>query len=803
MLAAPGPEVTSLTAALAALDLSSPAVDAQAVSLLREALQQGLPPDPTSVTASHPDAPSPPTIIQSKSIAGWNQGETFSTYPSREEVMRASKASLTATAALAPKASRDVETIGMEGAAASHFPDASDPIAMAGYALKQGWKVFTPRTPGAFPPRLSSLAPGFVPPLDAQGMCKAHAQHCPRCQAHSPCLAVAACHFLAEVTLPWVPSGPAQKDLQPEATPSPYDPELLAAVAKVQAAGALRECAPSTILNYAHAFLAPATDVALTPAQSAEISQGGAPGCKAAFAAAQPLAAQFLAQYKPKGMSAAQVLEAFQAAELSTLSIRKKRLVVALGGLSPSFIDLRLRYARVMDALQKVRRGWYFCRVDARSGFYQVKIKQGDSPYLGIAIETDPQGTVKHLAFDRLPMGLGPSGFIFSLYSGMVHSIFRDRLQARGNDPEVVSLIFVDDFLVWASSKALLLEARAILLGVMADCGMTVAEDKSPEDPVGPGQPRVADTALGLWVNLDTMSVSLPDIKLTKLFMFAIVLHTLAVQRIPVPTRALAQQGGRLTWLAMIECTLPAYIRPLQTFGASGHNRWRAWARSVHHWTAPSTLKEEQALAHVLRKATAGTIQGAVLLSTVPRSKAVFYITSDASGEANALCVATQSTVLRVVLPDCGGLSVPALEALATPITLMRYGPSLVDTTIVRGSDALGVCYQAASGKSRREDCNDLQKLTLLAATTHNITVADKWLTRWENYLTDTGAGHPLATLALRGIKAPPVQVELVLRGLPHEFLGDWARSMDPHFTFEVEAWKEINDRGTTSTSPK
>ena len=801
MAADPGPtSVTAFTDALASLDLSAPAVDALAVSFLRQALQGGLPADPTSVTATHPEAPSPPTSIQAKSLAGWTRGDTFSSLPTREEIMRASKANLVATAAPPPKAPKDVESAEMEAAAATHFPDASDPIAMAAYALSNGWRAFTPRTPGVFPTRLTSLAPGFVPSLDAQGMCSSHAEHCPRCLAHSPCLAVAACHYLADATLPWGPAGPDQEDLQPTATPAPYDPELVAAVAKVQAVGALRECPPGTILNYAHAFLAPATDVALTPAQSVEISQGGAPGCKAAFAAAQPLAAQFLAQYKPKGSSAAQVLEAFQAAELSTLSIRKKRLVVALGGLSPSFIDLRLRYARVMDALQKVRRGWYFCRVDARSGFYQVKIKQGDSPYLGIAIETDSEGTVRHLAFDRLPMGLGPSGFIFSLYSGMVHSIFRDRLRARGIDPEVVSLVFVDDFLVWASSKALLLEARAILLGVMADCGMTVAEDKSPEDPVGPGQPRVADTALGLWVNLDTMSVSLPDIKLTKLFMFAIVLHTLAVQRTSVPTRALAQQGGRLTWLALIESSLPAYIRPLQNFGASGHNRWRAWARSVHHWTAPSTLKEEQALAHVLRKATAGTIQGAVLLSSVPRSKAVFYIASDASGEANALCIATQSTVLRVVLPDCGGLSVPALEALATPIAMMRYGPSFVDATLVRASDALGVCYQAASGKSRRDDCNDLQKLTLLAATTHNIAVADKWLTRWENYLTDTGAGHPLATLALRGIKAPPVQVELVLRGLPYDFLGEWARSMDPHFIFDVEAWKEINDRGTSSS---
>jgi hypothetical protein len=794
LAAAPDTVKDSLASALAALDLGTPAVDTTAVSLLRSALQQGLPPDPSSVTASHPDAPSPPTAIQAKSVAGWREGGTFSCLPSREEVMRASRRNLVATAAPLPK---DTETTSMEAAASAHYPDASDPIAMAEYALKKGWTVFTPRTPGTFPPRPTSQAPGFVPSLDAEGMCKAHAEHCSRCLAHSPCLGVAACHYLANATLPWSATTTGKEGLQATPTPSPYDPVLLAAVAKVKAVGALRVCPPHTIRNYAHAFLAPATDVALSLEQARDISQGGAPGCAAALAAAQPLAAKFLAQYKPQGMAAAQVLEAFQAAELSTLSVRKQRLVVALGGLSPNFIDLRLRYARVMDALRQVRRGWYFCRVDAKSGFYQVKMHHTDTPYLGIAIETDPQGTVEHLTFGRLPMGLGPSGFIFSLYSGMVHSIFRARLKALGLDTDVVSIIFVDDFLVWGASRAILLQARAILLAVMAECGMTIALDKSPEDPVGPGQPRVADTALGLWVNLDTMTVSLPDIKLTKLLMFAIVLHALASQRIPVPTRALAQQGGRLTWMALIECTLPAYIRPLQNFGASGQGRWRAWARSVHRWSTPSAPSEEHALEHVLRKATAGAIQGTVLLSSAPRSSAVFYITSDASGPANAVCIATQSSVLRVVLPDCGGLSIPALEALATPIVLWRYGPLLVDATLVRGSDALGVCYQAAAGKSRRNDCNDLQKLTLLAAHTHNIVVTDKWLTRWENYLTDTGAGHPLPTLASRGIKAPPVQVELVLKGLPHQFLGVWARSMDPQFTFDTGAWEEVNDRGT------
>jgi hypothetical protein len=786
----------TLAASLAALDLSAPGADTRALHMLRIALEGGLKPNPASVVAAHPEAPCPLTPIQSRSMDNWLGGECTHPYPTREELQRASKREAVRTSA------RDKEEAELLDTSKDHYPDANDPVALADYARKMGLPAFTPRTRGVFPLRTVSSAHGAVPSLDAEGMCKAHAEHCSRCQANSPCLAVAACHYLADASLPFSdPTLTSRDGLQPAPMVAPYDPELVAAVRKVQAVGALSQRPSGSITHYSHAFLAPALDVALSQEQSKDIAVGGEAGCHAAFAAAQPLATRFLAAYNPQGLKASQVLEAYQSAELATLTVRKKRLVVALGALSPHFVDLRLRYARLMDALQSVRKGWYFCKVDARSGFYQVKVKSADSAYLGIALEVDSKGTVEHLAFDRLPMGLGPSGFIFSLYSAMVHSIFRARLKARGLDADAVSLVYVDDFLVFASSKAILLQARAILLEVMAECGMTVAEDKSPADPVGPGEARVADTALGLCVNLDTMSISLPDIKLVKLFMFSIVLHELASKRTPVPTRALAQQGGRLTWLSMIECTLPAYIRPLQQFGSTGQGRWKAWARSVNSWTGADVPRQVLALAHVLRKASAGAIRGSVLLASVPRSSATFYVSSDASGPANAVCIATQSTVVRFVLPDCGRLSVPALEALATPLLFWHYGTALLDATLIRGTDALGVCYQSAAGKSRRDDCNDLQKLTLLAATTYNTTVRDRWVTRWGNFITDTGAGYPLAMLAERSIKAPPVQVELVVKGLPHEFLGDWARSMDPHFVFDEAAWLEVNDRGGSAPS--
>ena len=42
----------------------------------------------------------------------------------------------------------------------------------------------------------------------------------------------------------------------------------------------------------------------------------------------------------------------------------------------------------------------------------------------------------------------------------------------------------------------------------------------------------------------------------------------------------------------------------------------------------------------------------------------------------------------------------------------------------------------------------------------------------------------------------PGLKVEQTLNGLPHEFLGSWARTMEPSFTFSETAWMAWNERG-------
>ena len=59
--------------------------------MLRNALEGNLKPDPASVVAPQPEAPTPLTPIPSRSMERWLGDECSHPYPTREEIMRASK----------------------------------------------------------------------------------------------------------------------------------------------------------------------------------------------------------------------------------------------------------------------------------------------------------------------------------------------------------------------------------------------------------------------------------------------------------------------------------------------------------------------------------------------------------------------------------------------------------------------------------------------------------------------------------------------------------------------------------------
>ncbi len=497
-----------------------------------------------------------------------------------------------------------------------------------------------------------------------------------------------------------------------------------------------------------------------------------------------------------KAPSAAAVLRAHEAAERATLPKDKARLVVALGGLSAHFIFLRCRYARLMDTLAHVRKGWYAIKCDALSGYYQLPLSPSEQPYCGIAIVTDAEGTVEHFLFTRLPMGLGPSAFIFSLFSGLVHEIFVRRWAssaAARAGALTVSFAYIDDIVIFCSTKEAAMEARELLLATMRECGMTPNLAKTSPAPVGHDSPSPQDVYLGLRLNLATLTLHLPAEKQIRTLAGALVLQRCAAAGLPVPELSLARLGGRVVWWSNVDPLLSSHTRELCTW--TNWSRWgkaSEWRRAIHTFGATSA-SQLNALLWFTARAEQGLLKGCTLLSP---GRPCLVATSDASGSANAVAILSEATLTRFVLPDCHILAIPVLEELAAPLFLHRHGEALRGCTLIWGFDALGAAYWLARGKARRDDGNDLVRLVRLACEHYDIVLIVKWLTRWWNFTADHGADFPLHSLPAMGVPVPSVCLELTLQGLPPAFLGAWARKLDPSFLFSRK-WEEVNDRGT------
>ena len=802
----------ALYAALGALALSPAAGnDIKALAAVVSATAAGHAPRPLAVASAHPDAPSPLAPTQLRSISGWVEpGVAAAHLPSRQEFANDCRRAIF-------EASANCELLEERAAANRATPSADDPEAMSAAAYHLGWEALKPATPRPFP-ALEPLPEGHLPALNPAGLLAAHRgmeglHACINCAAGSPCHRVAAINLLSAVSLPWSGrpakgSGDTKDSLRAAPAPVPYgDGALAAAVIKLCAKGALRRRELAEVKYFSPCFLARLFNAELSPEEVASIDAGGASGSQAAYAAAQRRADVFLAAQaeslraaappesggQPAQPRASQVHAAWQAGEAAAYPVVKDRFVTALGDLSPHLIPLRCRYARAMDSLSHVRKGWHMAKCDAEAGYYQVKVDPADAAYLGVAVELDATGTVGYFTYERLPMGLGPSGYVFSMYSGLVHEIFRSRVSDA-----VISFVYLDDIVILCADYEACATALETLLAVMRECGMSPNLKKTSSRPVGVDGPQHAEVVLGLRVDLRALTVRLPAEKLVRTITSAIVLDRCAESALPVPERALAQLGGRLVWCAVTDPGIAAYTRELCTWTdfAHWHGRWRAWRMAAYTWAGPLVPRQRAAMQWFINHARRGALTGTALLCPELRSGVRVVFTTDATGVANAVCVSSEGAMTRFVLPDCDAVQVAALEALALVFILWRFGETLRGCTIVVGTDALGVCYQVVAGKARDDAANDLQRLVRAACTHYDVIVVQKWLTRWWNWTSDQGADHPLSSLAARGVPTPPVLEELSVSGLPHQFLGEWAEALVPGFTFSVEAWLKRHDRG-------
>jgi hypothetical protein len=156
---------------------------------------------------------------------------------------------------------------------------------------------------------------------------------------------------------------------------------------------------------------------------------------------------------------------------------------------------------------------------------------------------------------------------------------------------------------------------------------------------------------------------------------------------------------------------------------------------------------------------------------------------------------------IRFHLVDCGGLALAMLEFLAVPLLQAHLGRRLADLTLFHASDALGTLHWAVSGRAARDEANDLCIARAEFERSHNLVVMERWLSRDHLYVPDRAAATPWEELLrgeLAGTTLPQLLIDVEVRGLPHEFLSNWAaatREFDPGFTFSSEAWTRVNLR--------
>lgn len=384
-------------------------------------------------------------------------------------------------------------------------------------------------------------------------------------------------------------------------------------------------------------------------------------------------------------------------------------------------------------------------------------------------------------------MGAGYIPWVFSLFSGMVLQLVRKRLR-----PGVLMDVYADDFYWHAMLEADALHARDCLLAVLAEIGSADNEKKRSTAP----ETRVP--VLGVEISTAPAGVRLPAESVVKAHSLVLILHAFARRHRPVPARIIAGAAGRIVWLSCVDPRILPRARALMRCLGIVHPRWYRFKGSLFSWKTPGWgTKVAAEIAWLARHLGASGLQRLLL----PQPERRLHIASDASGRTNVVAIHAATFAIRFHLVDCGGLALAMLEFLAVPLLEAHLGRRLAALTLFHASDALGTLHWAVSGRAARDEANDLCIARAEFERRHNLVVVERWLSRDHLYVPDRAASTPWEELLrgeLAGTTLPQLLIDVEVRGLPHEFLSNWAaatREFDPGFTFSLEAWTRVNLR--------
>jgi hypothetical protein len=206
---------------------------------------------------------------------------------------------------------------------------------------------------------------------------------------------------------------------------------------------------------------------------------------------------------------------------------------------TPSF-----RYPSIHDFLRTLKPGSYMCALDVVSGFSGIVMALASLPYLCFR---GPDGKVYQWL--RLPFGLSTGPFIFCCFSALVTLIFRSR-----GIPAM--LVFVDDFLLHAETKAALDSALEVVKEIAAVIGVEFNTEKLQP-------PSTSMIALGVLVDTVTMRIGIPADKLCLQAVMLSCVQELLRRKLPVPLQLLRRITGKLRWCCQLTTNAYASMGPL------------------------------------------------------------------------------------------------------------------------------------------------------------------------------------------------------------------------------------------------
>jgi len=363
---------------------------------------------------------------------------------------------------------------------------------------------------------------------------------------------------------------------------------------------------------------------------------------------------------------------------------------------------------------------------------------------------------VRHFRFDRLIMGAKVAPWIFSLLTATILSILRARGHAE------VSLVWVDDFLLFAPTATQAEAALAELKSILVALNILHAEDKTSV------RAATRDVLLGLLCDLQALTLALPAAKLVRLLARARALSILGASGATFPTMILASVAGGVSNLARVDNCVASGARALASYfhGQGGRYGWARFKASLHT-LSPA---EAEALRWLHEWAATGRMQPVTFLPAAG-SLPILDFTSDASG-TNAMGIVTQVTRLRVNLPDCGSLGIPSLEGLGWPVFLQEYGFLAPGFLFRQGCDSMGICFRQAKGSAREPIDNDIVHLCTVASRHAGQRSMILFNSRYVNGISDRLSAESVQALVARGYLLPGEAQEITLSGLPPDFLA-------------------------------